>query len=270
MLNLIYYDLKATIKKLWFYIVLGVVFAVFVRLVWSGMFDGSYADDNDLFYIASIVRYVSLGALGVIGFLISVAIIVAQTKWFDENILSPQGQLTNMLPVGSWQIILSKIITAFFWSIVLIAMIIGAASVFFVNTQRYTDIVSAITEILVSNNINISLFSIVFSTLLFIVTLVTLIITMCFSAQLIGQMFDVFRNLWVFISFALLVFVSYVVMVVFGRMIGSSIASIPTDIESFVNFAISTAHKFSFLNIFLVIVYWLFGSYILKRHLNLL
>ena len=48
--------------------------------------------------------------LGAFGILITIIIIVRIEQWFDENILSAQGQLTNMLPVPSWQIVLSKIL----------------------------------------------------------------------------------------------------------------------------------------------------------------
>lgn len=270
MLNLIYYDLKATIKKLWGYIILMAILSFVVRFIWSGIFTETLNNDIDNFYLPIIINFVALSALGVIAFIISIAVIVSQTKWFDENILSPQGQLTNMFPVASWQIILSKILTALFWSIVLVLMAIGVLSIFLVNTERFDEIMSAIIEIGASNNVNISIGQIIFFTALFVVTAVTLIITMCFLAQLIGQMFNDFRNLIVLLGFIATFAVTLIVISILSSLFGIDMADISTGIDGVINFAISSAAKLSITNIIIVVVYWFIGSYILKRHLNLL
>ncbi len=270
MLNLIYYDFKATIKKLWGYIILIAVFSFIVRFVWSGAFAGSYAEDNNLFYISGIINFVALGVLGVLGFLVSMAVIVSQAKWFDENILSPQGQLTNMLPVSSSQIILSKILTALFWSIILVLMAIGVLSIFLVNTERLDDIMSMVAEIGASNNINISIAQIVFSASFFVTTFITAVIALCFLSQLVGQMFNSFRNLAILLSFIGISFISFFVINTFGKILGISISNLPAGIDDIINFAIHSAIKLGFVNIFIIVIYWLTGSYILKRHLNLL
>lgn len=270
MLNLIYYDLKATIKKLWGYIILIAVFSFIVRFVWSGALAGSYAEDNNLFYISGIVNVVALGVLGVLGFLVAMAVIVSQAKWFDENILSPQGQLTNMLPVSSSQIILSKILTALFWSIIIVLMAIGVLSIFLVNTERLDDIMAIVAEIGTSNNINISIAQIVFSGSFFIITFITAVIALCFLSQLVGQMFNSFRNLAILVSFLIIMAASLFAAELFGVILGMSISDISTNISDIINFAISSATKLAFVNIFIIIIYWLSGSYILKNHLNLL
>lgn len=270
MLNLIYYDLKATIKKLWGYIILIAVFSFIVRFVWSGAFAGSYAEDNSLFYISGIINFVALGVLGVLGFLVAMAVIVSQAKWFDENILSPQGQLTNMLPVSSSQIILSKILTALFWSIILMLMAIGVLSIFLVNTERFDDIMTIVAEIGASNNINISIGQIVFSASFFVITFVTAVIALCFLSQLVGQMFNSFRNLAILVSFIIILCISLFIINLLSAILGISIAELSTNIDDIINFAIHSAIKLSFVNIFIIIIYWLSGSYILRQHLNLL
>lgn len=270
MLNLIYYDLKATIKKLWGYIIFMAILSFIVRFIWSGIFTETLNNDIDNFYLPMIINFVSLGALGVIAFIISIAVIVSQTKWFDENILSPQGQLTNMFPVASWQIILSKIIAAFFWSIILVLMIIGVLSIFLVNTDRYDEIMSAIIEIGASNNINISIGQIVFFSALFVVTTVTMIITMCFVAQLIGQMFNDMRNFIVLLGFIATLAVTAFVINLLSSAFGINIADISSGIDGVINFAISSATKLSLINTIIILAYWIICSHILKKHLNLL
>jgi ABC transporter permease protein len=268
MLNLIYYDLTSTIKKLWIYIVFMAILSFIVRLIWSGMFTENLNNDINNFYITAIINYVALSALGVITFIVSMAIIVTQTKWFDENLLSPQGQLTNMLPVSSHQLMLSKVLTALFWSIILVLMTIGVLSIFLVNTERYNDIMSAITEIGTSNNINISMAQIIISVALFIITSVTTIVTTCFVSQLTGQMFNKFRNFMTLIAFISLIFIACMFIHFFSSILGMSVTDLTTDIDSIINFSISSAAKLSFVNIFIIAIYWLIGSFILKNHLN--
>lgn len=270
MLNLIYYDLKATLKKLWVYIILSVLFAVVVRLIWDGVFGDTYANDNNLFYISGIVKAVALGMLGVLGFLVSMVIIVTQTKWFDENVLSPQGQLTNMLPVAGSQIMLSKILTALFWSIILVLITIGVTSIFLFNTDMYDSVISTFADFSKSNNINISFVQIVFSGALYVITLATALITVCFLCQLIGQMFNSFRNIIILISFLAIIALSYFVITAFSAVFGITIAKLSTNIEGLIGFATSAAAKLSLVNILLIAVYWLLSSYILNKHLNLL
>ncbi|MGN1318639.1 MAG: hypothetical protein ACI4VF_06440 [Lachnospirales bacterium] len=270
MLNLIYYDLKATIKKLWGYFIFMAILAFIVRFIWSGVFTETLNNDVNDFYLPLIINFVALGALGVIAFVISIAVIVSQTKWFDENILSPQGQLTNMFPVASWQIILSKILTALFWSVILVLMAMGVLSIFLVNTDRFDELMSAIIEIGASNNVNISIGQIIFFSGLFVTTSVTSIITICFTSQLIGQMVNDFRNLITLFSFIGIILVTAFVINILSSILGINIAEISTDIDSIINFAISSAAKLSVINVLIIVVYWLICSNILKRHLNLI
>ena len=270
MLNLIYYDLKATIKRLWVYIALMTVLSLLVRFIWSGIFTAGISADVNKFYIASIINVVALSALGVIALIVSIAVIVTQTKWFDENVLSPQGQLTNMLPVSSLQIMLSKVLTALFWSIIIVLMTIGVLSIFLFNTDRYDTLISSIIEIGQSNNVNISIAQIIFSASFFVATTVTTIVTMCFVAQLIGQIADDYRNFAILIGFIVLVVLYILFINVLGSIFGISVANLSPEIDSIINFAISSATKMSFINIIVVFIDCLIGSYILNNHLNLI
>ncbi len=267
MLNLIYYDLKATIKKLWGYLVLICVFAFFVRFLWSDAFMSAFGNTD--FYIGSIIKFAAAGFLGALGFLTAIVTIVRQAQWFDENILSPQGQLTNMLPVSRLEIVLSKIIVSLFWSIIIVLMAIGVASVVMVQTKIFETFVKAITEVSINNNIHISMPRLLLSLGFCIATVITSIVTLCFLSQMIGQMSNSFRNLIILLSFVAIFALSLALQYLAARLLGITVPS-DADPNQLIAFAIASTTKCTVINICTIVVYWLATSYILRHHLNLL
>ncbi len=267
MLNLIYYDLKATIKRLWGYIILICVFAFFVRFLWSSAFMSVFGNTD--FYIGSIIKLVAAGFLGALGFLTAIVTMVRQAQWFDENILSPQGQLTNMLPVSSLEIVLSKIIVSLFWSIVIVLIAIGVISVVMVQTDYFEIFVKAIAEISIDNNIHISLPGIMISVGFCIATVITSFVSLCFLSLMIGQMSNSFRNIIVLLSFVGIFALSLAVQFVVVKLFGITVP-MGSDPNQLLAFAISSTAKCVIINIGTIIVYWLMTSYILRYHLNLL
>ncbi len=267
MLNLIYYDLKATIKRLWGYIVLICIFAFFVRFLWSDAFMAAFGNSD--FYIGSIIKFAAAGFLGALGFLTAIVAIVRQAQWFDENILSPQGQFTNMLPVSSFEIVLSKIIVSLFWSIIIVLMAIGVVSVVMVQTEIFETLVRAITDVSINNNIHISMPRLIISVGFYIATAITVIVTLCFLSQMIGQMSNSFRNCIILISFVVIFALSILFQYMAAKVMGIALPA-GADPNQLIAFAISSTAKYTLINIFTVLVYWLVTSYILKNHLNLL
>ena len=267
MLNLIYYDLKTTIKKLWGYIILVCVFAFFVRFLWSSAFMSVFGNTD--FYIGSIIKLAAAGFLGALGFLTAIVTIVRQAQWFDENILSPQGQFTNMLPVSSLEIVLSKIIVSLFWSIVIVLIAIGVISVVMVQTEYFEIFVKAITEISINNNIHISLTGIMLSVGFCIATVITSLVALCFLSQMIGQMSNAFRNSIVLLSFVGILALSLGIQFLIAKALGI-LVPIGSDPNQLIAFAISSTTKCIIINIATIIVYWHATSYILRYHLNLL
>jgi hypothetical protein len=229
--------------------------------------------DNKNFYIGSIVQVSAIGFLGALGILVLIITVVIQAQWFDENILSPQGQLTNMLPVSSMEIVLSKIFVAMFWSLVIIGVSIGIASVFMANTDMFKEIVTSVTQLSKQNNVHISFSGVVVSVSLCVATAITGVITLCFFAQSFGQMFNGFRNLFSFFSFVLMLaatlFVEYKVMSSLGMLDLSAITA-GKDMTEIIGFVISIVKKCSIMNLISIMVYWLLTSTIMRTHLNLL
>ena len=154
MLNLLYYDFLAVFKKLWYYVLIITGLAFVVRILWSEAFLVLF--DNSNFFIGLVIRYVALGFLCAFGVLIIVIAIMVQAQWFDENILSAQGQLTNMYPVSSVQLVMSKVINSFIWAFILSLVAIGVFSVFCVGTDVFKGMVEAIADLSTNNNIKIS------------------------------------------------------------------------------------------------------------------
>lgn len=71
----------------------------------------SFLDGMDLIFIALLLIAFSV-------FIGTVIIFIIQTiRMFDRDLYSPHGYLTLTLPVPTWQILMSKIITLLFWLI---------------------------------------------------------------------------------------------------------------------------------------------------------
>ncbi len=265
MLNLLYYDMKATVKRTWYYIVIITIIALLVRFLCSDAFMSFFTDLN--FIYAYVVGAVAAGFLGAFGILVTLIIIVYQTQWFDENILSSEGQLTNMFPVASWQIILSKIITALIWSIIIVLMAIGVVCIVLVGSENFEGFATSVVEIGAEYQVDISFSGIMTSVGFCIVTGLTSFISLCFLSQMIGQMFGSFRNVIIFIAFVAILALSLLIEFKAASTLG---VIVPEGIETsdIVKFCIQATTKLTIINVVSIVIYWILSSIILQRHLT--
>ncbi len=265
MLNLLYYDMKATLKRSWYYFIIISILAILVRFLCSEAFLSFFTDIN--FIYGYVVSAVAGGFLGAFGILVTLIIIVYQTQWFDENILSSEGQLTNMLPVASWQIILSKILTALIWSLIIVFMAIGIVCIVMVGTEYFEELAETVVEIGADNQVDINLTGFMISVGFYIVTGMTSFVSLCFVAQMIGQVFGSFRNVFILIAFlgilALSLFIEYKIALMSGVMIPEGI-----ETDEIIEFCIQAMTKLTVINIFAIIIYWIVSSAILKKFLT--
>lgn len=272
MLNLLYYDFIAVFKKLWYYILIIVAMAFVVRFLWSSAFLVVFDTSN--FFVGLVIRYVSLGFLCAFGALIIVIAIMVQAQWFDENILSAQGQLTNMYPVSSIQLVMGKIINSFLWAFILVLVAVGTFSVFCVGTEVFAEIVGAVADISTSNNINISFGGIMTTGCFLLATVMVGLISLCYLAQTIGQVFNNFKNFMVLVSFTailvVVVLLLYMIFSTFGVVQLFQDAVKNKEMETVVRLIMSMSVKCSLINIFLSFVYGFITGCILRARLNIM
>lgn len=267
MLNLLYYDLKNTARKIFGYIFGILIFTGFVRFLWSDTFMMFFNNDN--FYIADIIRWVSVGVLLCLVALIIIFVMVRQTQWFDENLLSAQGQLTNMLPVSGGYLVLSKIITAFIWSVMVLVLMLIIAGIFFFKTDRLSYMISILSdaEAMVSDKILVSL---VISFSVFVVVSICAVVAQCFLSLIIGQLFNNLRNLMIFLSFvAISIIIIGIEFLVLNMFDGGIFASIKTQADAMIFCRIASL-RLALMNFILIFVYWFGASRLLKTGLNLI
>ncbi len=265
MLKLLYYDMKATIKRSWCYFIVITLLAFLVRFLLSDAFISFFTDINFIYGI--VIGVVAGGFLAAMGVLVVLIIIVYQTQWFDENILSAQGQLTNMLPVKSHQIILSKIITSLIWSILLGIMAIGVVCIVLVGTDYFKTLAESVVEIGINNHVNINLPKFITFAGIYFITGITSFICLCFLSQMIGQMSAYLKNTVVLLSFvfifALSLFIEYIAAVLMGITLPTAL-----DMNGILNFCVQAMSKLTILNVCAIVIYWILSSVILKKHLN--
>ncbi len=265
MLNLLYYDIKATVKKCWYYIAIMAVMALIVRFLCSDAFVSFFKDLNFIYGV--VIGVVASGFLGAFGILITIIIIVRIEQWFDENILSAQGQLTNMLPVPSWQIVLSKILTVLIWSIIIMVMAIGVICVVMVGTDYFESFATTLVEIGANNNIEISISGLMVTVGIYFASGITAFSALCFTVQMVGQLFGSYRNIGILIAFivilAISLFIEYKIALIFGIVAPDSI-----ETSKILSFCIMAAAKLTLINIIMSVIYWGISSFILKRFLK--
>ena len=271
MLNLIYYDIKATYKRILLTVMLLSLLAFAVRFLWSDVFMSVF--DNKNFYIGNIIQFAAAALLGVCCFIAFVVIIYGQCSWFDENILSAQGQLTNMLPVSSYQIVFSKILVAFVWNVIILLTFVGVSCVFFMESDILELLVSAVNEFAKLNNVHISIVSMSVSICLCIALAMTGFISLCFLSQMVGQIFNLTRNLMIFISFFAFAVVSISLHILVLRLLGIAdplTALVGKTAPYVVSYIFSVVTKLTVLNFLSSLACWLGASAILKNKLNML
>lgn len=268
MINLLYYDLKNTARKIFGYIFGIVIFTCIVRFLWSNSF--MFFFNNDNFYIADVIRWVSIGVLLCLIALIIIYVMVRQTQWFDENILSSQGQLTNMLPVSGRKIILSKIITAFIWSVVLLIVIFLIGVIFYIKTDRLSDLFGIISDVEEYGTSDRTLIMLLINFSIFAVVTMCAVISQCFLSLIIGQLFSRFRNFMIFLSFVIIsVLVLSLEISVLNLFDGGILASIKTQADT-IAFCRIAFVRLIIMNFMMTVVYWLMSSKLLTSSLNLL
>jgi hypothetical protein len=269
MFNLLQYDLKNTTRKIMGYVVSLLLFAVIVRFLWSEHFLQFFDDDTE-FVIGYIIQFVSIGVLICLAALMVMVIMVRQTQWFDENLLSPQGQLTNMLPVSTWQLVLSKVISAFIWSIFMLFILAAICAIFFVNTDRLSEVIAVINDLGRESDSPFTVVQLAIGLCVFGVISMCAIVSQCFLSLIIGQLFNSMRNFMIFISF---IIISVIVLT------GEYIVITTLGTESFINIKTaadilylcqSISYKVAGMNFVMIFVYWVLASRLLKSNLNLL
>jgi hypothetical protein len=269
MFNLLQYDLKNTTKKLLGYIISLILFAVIVRFLWSDRFL-QFFDDGSEFYISYIIQFVSIGVLICLAALMVMVMMVRQTQWFDENLLSAQGQLTNMLPVATWQLVLSKIIAAFIWSIAMLFILIAIGAVFFVHTDRLGDVIAVINDLGREAESPFTFAQLFVGLCVFGVISMCAIVTQCFLSLIIGQLFSSMRNVMIFFSFIIIavvvIFCEYMIIMTFSEQ---SFTSLKT-MGDILRFCQGVSYKVAAMNFVVTFIYWGLAAKLLKRNLNLL
>lgn len=265
MLNLLYYDMKATVRRSWYYILIIATVAFLVRFFMSENFQSFFVDMD--FIYGTIITFVAIGFLGAFAILTVLVVIVYQTQWFDENLLSPEGQLTNMYPVTSAQIILSKILTSFIWGIILVAMAVAVLCIIMINTDYFEKLVAFVVEVAEDNNLVAKPIPLIGSLCAYGITGIASFVSMCFLSLMIGQMFSNYKNIVVLIAFVALLAVSGFVIFAIAPVVG---VAMPESIASdeLLSFCISAAAKLTIVNLIFTVIYGAFCSLILNKKYN--
>lgn len=267
MFSLLYYDIKATAKKIFLITLILLLFSVAVKLLWTKEFMENF--DNSNFYIGNVIRFTAAGLLGAFTALAFLLLVLIQGRWFADNILSNQGQLTNMLPVSPFEIVLSKTLTAFIWSLLSVLTTAFIVAFFLYDTSMLDELLIALDDFKQASGIELTTPSVLISFFIYISIVVTSIVTLCFFSLTFGHCFSSFRNMAVFLSFAGIMLLQVIAIRFLGVRTLTSILG-TKDMQIIAEFLLNTVKKLTIINVSLVCFYWLITSILLRNHRNLI
>ncbi len=124
--KLLKYDLKAEYKTYGIlYIVL--ILTSFLSLITSKILDNY--PKNIVVEVFELIQKLSIAGIPVLSFAIFIVTLVFSINRFYKNLLKDEGYLMHTLPVSTSQLILSKFIAFFIWSIAAVAVVFLAMSI---------------------------------------------------------------------------------------------------------------------------------------------
>jgi len=124
--KLLKYDLKAEYKTYGIlYIVL--ILTSFLSLITSKILDNY--PKNIVVEVVELIQKLFIAGIPVLSFAIFIVTLVFSINRFYKNLLKDEGYLMHTLPVSTSQLILSKFIAFFIWSIAAVAVVFLAVSI---------------------------------------------------------------------------------------------------------------------------------------------
>ena len=135
--KLLKHEFKETSKRMLpLYLVL-VVITILGRIVAQSIMISGNADSSTIMAIFNILS-VFIYVVGLI--VISIASYIYLIMRFYKNLFSNEGYLMHTLPVTSWQLLISKLVTAFIWFISETILIFLSIFCIFANNYVFEEI----------------------------------------------------------------------------------------------------------------------------------
>lgn len=189
---------------------------------------------------------------------------------FYKNLFTDEGYLMFTLPAKPWQLIISKLVSAFIWNMG--SSILTLVSILFLIVDR-----EIIQELSISYRVVLNYFEsmglhVGYTTFWIIIAVIVVNlyqILMIYTSIAIGQLMGKHRILGAFASYMIIYIIMQVISFVYMVILGFSNMNTMMDGESLMGIYRSLTGISLLISVITIIVFYLVTNYILNKKLNL-
>lgn len=205
-------------------------------------------------------------------FVLFVTTMIYLVMRFYKNLFSDEGYLMFTLPVKPWQLITSKLISAFIWNIG--SMILTVMSIVFLvineTVIREVSIAYRIALNYFKTNAGIDIGFIIFWLAAGIIIFTLYQILMVYASIALGQMMGKHRILGAFASFMIIYIIMQVISFAYMAVMGfSNLSETIQESEILFNFYGNIIQGTLLISLVFAVAFYLITNYILNKKLNL-
>lgn len=258
--KLIKYEFKATSK------ILAILhIALFITTI-MGIIAISISKKNNLEYISNLTMVLYVLIL----IAVAVAALIYMVVRFYRNIFTDEGYLMNTLPVKSYELILSKLIVSFVWTLINAVCTIFSISLLALSNTSVSTLSSGWNEVTVEvlNELGITLGNLLLFCCIGGLISILYMFLMFYASISIGQTMQNHKVLFSLGSYVILYIVSQIVTTI-GLIPFGFISLMQSETENLSTSLLSIFIPSYLLSIVLMIGYFIITNYIIRKKLNL-
>ncbi|GEM_PF-2973649 len=268
-LNILFKDFCRIFLRSIIFVLIAVIVSMITSYVWSDEFALNFTAQTA--YRMNAMRYCSAGIWAMLIVFAAVMVVVAACQWFGEDILTNRSYLNHLLPIYTWELVLSKAVAG-------LLVLLCAAAILTYDVLKVAnsisivgDILSVIPDLSQSDGLNFDLKMFIRLGVYFVLMLCLFVMSTAFMSQTLGQLASrgFARNFLIFMGFFALVFISGAVLLTVFRAGGVSINFKELNgLQGILDMAEKILRLISNTNLILSILYMTGASLILTYRLN--
>ncbi len=268
-INLLIKDLSRILARSAVYVLFSIIASLVTGYVWGNEFAKKFTLENA--YILNAVRYVSVGVWGILFMFAAIMVVVVTCQWFGEDMLTNRSYLNHMLPVYTWELVISKALSG-------LAIMVIAVAVMTFDVIKIADKISIVGDLLKifpdlaqSDGLSFDLNMFIGLGVYFMLMLCLFIMSCAFLALSLGQLVSrgAGRTFIIFIGFFALLFISMAVLAASFGISGIEISSAAINsIQSIFDLTENILKCIGNTNLVLSVAFMVGSSFILTYKLN--
>ena len=222
-LNILFKDFIRIFARSILYVLIAILISMATSYVWGSGFAALFSAQTA--YRMNTVRYCMAGVWAISIFFAAVMVVVVSCQWFGEDILTNRSYLNHMLPIYTWELVVSKAVAG-------LLVLLCAAAILTYDVLKVAnsisivgDLLSVIPDLSQSDGINFDLAMFIKLGVYFMLMICLFVMATAFLSQTLGQLASrgFARNFLIFMGFFALVFVSGAILVTVFRAGGISV-----------------------------------------------